>query len=133
MVLKDFGCDDCGTVARDVLAPAGPARPVCDCGVLMDVVYSAHVDLMAPVTVEVNGHTYLVDSLHKARAIERLAEQQTRNGEGAPFVFRALSQDHSNMDRNVFGDPPHPVFSTRTRRGLPLIGQIGWKKGQDDG
>jgi hypothetical protein len=127
-VLKDFTCDGCGAMARDVLAPAGPARPVCRCGTLMDVVYgrSLATDFLAPFAVEVNGTRYVVDSVQKARQIERIAEQQTRNGEGQPFIFRALSQDRSNQDENVFGPPPHPTFTTRNRRGQPFIGRI-WR------
>lgn len=127
MVLKDFECDGCGVLERDVYAPAGPARPVCDCGTLMHIIYPGrlHVDHFAPVDVEVNGTVYHLTSIHQARTIERIAEQQARNGEGQPYVFRDFSQDHSNRDRNVFGEPPHPQFSTRSRRGIPYVTRYG--------
>lgn len=126
MVTKDFICEGCGTVALDEWAPSGPARPICDCGTMMDLELApVRVGLWKPFDVEVNGTRYVIDSLQKARAVERIAEQQTRNGEGQPFIFRALSQEPSNMDRNVFGEPPHPSFSTRNRRGLPFVSRVG--------
>jgi hypothetical protein len=134
MVVKDFCCDGCGTVAIDEWAPSGPARPICDCGTLMDLALTPpRVDLFRPFEVDVNGTVYRIDSLQKARVVERIAEQQTRNGEGQPHIFRALSQNHSNMDRNVFGEPPRPAFSTRNRRGLPFVSRLGFLKDRSDG
>lgn len=46
----------------------------------------------------------VVDSVHKLRQIEKDSEQRYRNGEGEPIRFRVYNQDHSNMDRNSFGD-----------------------------
>lgn len=45
----------------------------------------------------------IVDSVHKARAIERDSEQRYRDGEGEPLRFRAYNQDRSNTDVGLFG------------------------------
>ena len=48
-----------------------------------------------------NGQTFHIDSLEKLRAVERLTEQQARNGEGTPLVWRDYAQDRSNTDRHT--------------------------------
>jgi hypothetical protein len=55
-----------------------------------------------------------IDSTHKLRQVERESEQQARNGEGQPIVFRAWSQDRSNREVNTLGtgggERPDPAY-----------------------
>lgn len=51
---------------------------------------------------EVEGHG-VIDSITKLRRVEQETMRSYKNGEGAPLVFRAFTQDRSNSDQNVFG------------------------------
>lgn len=55
-------------------------------------------------TISLGGRDVVIDSLHKAQAIERESEQRYRNGEGEPIRFRMLHQDRANKDVNTFGN-----------------------------
>jgi hypothetical protein len=61
----------------------------------------------AQFSVDVNGQQVTVGSLHQMRQIERLSEQQHRNGEGQPMVWRDYSQDRSNTDRHTLAPGGH--------------------------
>ena len=62
------------------------------------------------------NHLVTVDSLAKLRKIERESEQQYRNGEGQPLVWRRYSQDPSNHDVSALhphwtgGEQPDPAW-----------------------
>ena len=124
MPRNDYECPICNTVRRDVVT-VWPERPSC-CGVTMDWLPGGTcVDSFTPFEADVGDTSVLVTSLHQARTLEREAERATANQEGQPMIFRHLSQDRSNMDRNVFGPPPNQKFNTRDRRGNPYVVRKG--------
>lgn len=61
-----------------------------------------------------------IDSLSKARQVERESEKMAADGIGQPIRFRAFAQDHSNMQRNTFGDGPaeKPTDAAKARFGF---------------
>jgi hypothetical protein len=52
-------------------------------------------------TFDGQNRPVVVDSLKKLRQIEKESEQQYRNGEGQPIVFRKWSNDNSNKDQSA--------------------------------
>lgn len=54
-----------------------------------------------------DGSPVAIESLHELRQIEKRTEEMERNGLGQAVRFRAFSQEHSNMQVNTFGAPPH--------------------------
>jgi hypothetical protein len=50
-------------------------------------------------TTDGRGNPVLIDSLHKLRQVERQSEQDYRNGEGQPMVWRHYAQEGSNRDQ----------------------------------
>lgn len=80
--------------------------------------------------IDIDGTIHHIDSIQTADRIEREAERRFRNGEGAPIAFRAFHQDHSNLDRNVYGETKQPKPSgrgavrDRDSTGTPIIGNL---------
>lgn len=102
-VRNDFKCLVCGYWAEYW---ATRATAPSHCGQTMEWFPSRApaVDAKEPFhqfDVDVNGERRTVGSLHEIRKIERQAEQQHRNGEGQPMVWRDYSQEHSNGDRHT--------------------------------
>jgi hypothetical protein len=145
MARLDFVCPVCGFELRDRVAPAGTPPPVCaheqrltfhgaevlaqatEPPAAMEILWSssAAVDAIHPFEYEHDdGTTETIRTIHRAREIEREAEDATAGGFGRPVVFRHLSQDRSNLDRNVFQDR-HPQVARekllQKRRGKPII------------
>ena len=134
----DFRCPACQTILRDQyrsVEQGGAAHPPrCPrCFVLMQwIIPRPRFDLRSD-GEGCSGHTFQkftvrdgqnhpveIDSLHKLRQIERESEQQYRNGEGQPILFRGFAQDHSNMSTNLFGEPPteKPTEAGKQKFGL---------------
>lgn len=66
----------------------------------------------------------LIDSVHKARAIERDSERRAANGEGEPMRFRMLSQNPSNKDAGSFGSfTPGPKLEKSGRVSVTRHGE----------
>lgn len=120
-VYHDYACPRCGHVARDhmveisVGAVAGaPECPVCltlDGHVVMDWIpqvgrmdAASGPSFTAFDCFDGQNRKVHVGSLKQLRDLERQSEQQARNGEGQPLVFRKWSQNDSNKDVNTMGD-----------------------------
>lgn len=124
MALHDFWCQVCGQVLVDVNVPIAigalkgaplhcgtPAAWIPQVG-RMDA-YEPFQEFEAR-----DGQNTLVtvDSLAKLRQIERDSEQQYRNGEGQPLVWRRYSNDASNQDVHALhpgwtgGEAPDPAW-----------------------
>lgn len=65
-----------------------------------------------------------ISSLRDLRRLERESEQQARNGEGQPLVFRRWSQDTSNADQHTLqgrytgpAETPDPAWLAKQRIG----------------
>lgn len=73
-------------------------------------------------TYDGRGNPVQIDSLSKARAVERESEQLARNKEGQQIAFRMFSQNESNQVDNTFGSTSKRVpFKTRNTRGVPFV------------
>lgn len=83
-----------------------------------------------------------VDSLAKLRQIERQSEQDARNGEGQPIVWRRWSQDRGNTHTHSLapgwtgGAQPDPAFvkkhGARIRRGAADVADTEYGPGVSD-
>jgi hypothetical protein len=130
MALLDFCCDTCGLVKRnEFFMGDAPRTKTCDCGQPMEILWqgrSASVGFARPWEfTDDDGTEYKFSSPEAAHRFERRTEEEYKAGvRKRPFVFRELSQDRSNFDRNVFQDlrpqVPRERLLTR-RRGKPII------------
>lgn len=59
-------------------------------------------------TTDGRGNRVRITNLRDLRKLEKESEQQYRNGEGQPMVFRRWAQDDSNRDVHTLGDPSGP-------------------------
>lgn len=126
MAMHDFFCAACGQLLLDVDVPiaigaragaplhcGAPTTPIPGIG-RMDVGGVKGASFRAFETTDGQNRTVLIDSLATLRRVERESEQQARNGEGQPIVFRAWSQDRSNRDRHTLasggGERPDPAY-----------------------
>jgi hypothetical protein len=126
MALHDFYCAVCGEVFVDVNVPialgARKGAPV-HCG--RPAAWLPQVGRMdagsgpgftAFEARDGQNRRVTVDSLSKLRKIERESEQQARNGEGQPLVWRRYAQDRSNVHTHSLapgwtgGEQPDPAF-----------------------
>jgi hypothetical protein len=106
MALHDFFCNVCGQLLVDVNIPIdlGAIRGAPEhCGKpCIWIPQVGRMDAYEPFQEfearDGQNQPVLVDSLAKLRKIERESEQQYRNGEGQPLVWRRYSNDHSNRD-----------------------------------
>lgn len=124
MALHDFWCQVCGQVLVDVNVPidlgaikGAPAH----CGTPTAWIpqvgrMDAYEPFQAFTARDGQNREVVVNSLHKLRQIERQSEQDYRNGEGQPIVWRAYSNDRSNRDRHALhptwqgGEAPDPTW-----------------------
>jgi hypothetical protein len=124
MALHDFWCQVCGQVLVDVNIPialgAMRGAPL-HCEKPMSwIPQVGFIDAKEPfqrfVTRDGQNREVVVDSLSKLRKIERESEDQYRNGEGQPLVWRSYSNDRSNRDRHSLhpdwhgGAQPDPAW-----------------------
>src|SRR5262245_6473061 len=124
MALHDFWCQVCGQVLIDVNVPiaiGAQAGAPLHCGRSTAwIPQVGRMDAYEPFqefeTRDGANNPVVVDSLHKLRQIERESEQQYRNGEGQPLVWRHYSNDRSNRDVHALhpkwqgGEAPDPAF-----------------------
>lgn len=124
MALHDFWCQTCGQVLVDVNVPiaiGATAGAPTHCGRPAAWIPAVgRMDAYEPFqefeTRDGQNRPVTVDSLHKLRAIERQSEQQFRDGEGQPLVWRSYSNDRSNRDVHALhpgwtgGAQPDPAF-----------------------
>jgi len=124
--LHDYVCPVCAVVLRDIYRPvaqrASENPPLCLNGHVptkMDWCPAVGaIDLQVrpfPVHIKQPDGSYReveVTSIQQMRQIERETAQAAKNGEGEALSFRMWSQDHSNGDVNVFGDPRAAVGDT---------------------
>ena len=113
MSLHDFVCPSCGMAYTDVDIPiavgAQAGAPYCgDCQIRTDWIPKVgRMDALEPfqtfTAFDGQNNPVVIDSLHTLRKVERASEQQARNGEGQPLVWRAYSQDRSNREVNTLG------------------------------
>jgi hypothetical protein len=126
MALHDFWCQTCGQVLVDVDVPialgARRGAPLhCD----RPTAWIPQVGRMDAANGpgfqgfegrDGQNRRVQVDSLHQLRQIERASEQQYRDGEGQPLVWRAYSNDPSNRHTHALhpgwtgGAQPDPAF-----------------------
>lgn len=110
MPLHDFWCAQCGQLHADVYVPVDtrasdaslacpgcsqrliwvPAAPAVHYGSVKTAAFKAFD------TTDGRGNPVHIDSLRKLRQVEKQSEQDFRNGEGQPLVFRAWSQTKGN-------------------------------------
>ena len=124
MALHDFYCQVCGQVLVDVNVPitigARLGAPE-HCGRPTQwIPQVGRMDAYEPFqefeTRDGQNRRVLVDSLHALRKVERESEQQYRDGEGQPLVWRSYSNDASNRDVHALhpgwtgGARPDPAF-----------------------
>ena len=124
MALHDFWCQTCGQVLVDVNIPidlgAVKGAPL-HCGKPAAwIPQVGRMDAYEPFqefeTFDGKNQPVVVDSLHKLRQIEAQSEQDMRNGEGQPMVWRRYSNDSSNRDVHTLapgwtgGERPDPAF-----------------------
>ena len=122
MPRADYRCPDCDEIRRDhvyrMSEGAVLSAPTCQaCYSTMEWIPAARFDAKSDgdaslhgeqgfrkFSLDVDGRSVEIDSLHTLRRIERESEQRFRNGEGEPIRVRGYSQDHSNMLQNTFGE-----------------------------
>jgi hypothetical protein len=122
----DFWCRVCGEVFFDVNVPmaigatAGAPEHCGQRAAWMPAVgrmdASSGPGFQAFTARDGQNREVTVDSLRTLRRIERESEQQYRNGEGQPLVWRHYSNDPSNRDRHALhprwqgGEAPDPAW-----------------------
>jgi hypothetical protein len=124
MALHDFWCQVCGQVLVDVNVPiaigARAGAPLhCDRRTSW-IPQVGRMDAYEPFqefeTRDGQNRPVLIDSMKKIRDLERQSEQDYRNGEGQPLVFRRWSNDASNRDVHALhpgwtgGEAPDPQW-----------------------
>lgn len=116
-VRNDFLCERCGHYA-EYWATRATAPTHCGQTMTWAPSRAPAVDAKEPFhqfEVDVNGQRTRIGSLHDIRKVERQAEQQARNGEGQPMVWRDYSNDRSNFDRHTLAQ--HMTRSMDTQEG----------------
>jgi hypothetical protein len=132
LAYHDFWCQVCGQVLVDINVPiaigARAGAPV-HCGRQTAwIPQVGRMDAYEPFqefeTRDGRNNLVLVDSLKKMRDVERQSEQDYRNGEGQPVVWRRYSQDSSNRDVHSLhprwegGEQPDPVYAKKFGKSL---------------
>lgn len=124
MALHDFYCQVCGQVLVDVNVPIAVGARLGapeHCGRQTAwIPQVGRMDAYEPFqefeTRDGQNRRVTVDSLHALRKIERQSEQDYRNGEGQPLVWRSYANDRSNRDVHALhpswtgGERPDPAF-----------------------
>jgi hypothetical protein len=121
MPLFDFVCD-CGTTVFNEFRMGDQPRthPCPACAAPMEILWAGRapsVGFAHPIVFEDDdGSTLTFSSPEAAHRFERRTENEVREGlRRRPFVFRELTQDHSNFDVNVFRDR-HPQRQRQAQR-----------------
>ena len=150
MALHDFYCPACGQVLVDVNVPieigARLGAPE-HCGRQTEwIPQVGRMDAYEPFqefeTRDGQNRRVTVDSLHALRKVERQSEQDYRNGEGQPLVWRSYSNDASNRDVHALhpgwtgGERPDPAFVRKHgatfRRGNDSVAETDYGPGVSD-
>ena len=129
MPRHDYFCSICGQLFVDVVVPAklgaSAGRPWHCSHPTSWIPQVQWMDAKEPfqrfTTRDGQNHEVVVDSVHKLREIERQSEQQYRNGEGQPLVWRHYSNDRSNRDVHAL----HPNWSAGERPDPAWVKQHG--------
>lgn len=133
MPRHDYRCPSCGRELRDQYRPVtegGSAHPpfctICQISMVWVVPVVAN-DLRSDSDdphfkkfhVWDGDHRIEISSLSQMRTLERETAKKAADGIGQPLVFRAYSQDHSNLSVNTFGDGPseRPTDEAKRRFG----------------
>ena len=103
MPVHDYHCEPCDIFILDQYHPSISAVLCCpDCGHPCEKLWHRPPrELFRAFTVDYGKGPVEITSLAQLRAIEASSEKAYRDGRGQPLVFRAFSQDHSNLDRNT--------------------------------
>lgn len=106
MPVHDYVCETCGVIVPDQYHPSVAAVLCCpDCGRPCEKSWQrGRSTPFQSFTIDYGKGPVEITSLAQLRSIERGSERAFRNGEGAPLVFRAFSQDGSNYDVNTLKD-----------------------------
>ena len=138
MARHDFGCPCCGVRIVDVDVPmsVGASNVVVTCPYChiqadyipttraMDVGGVKGSAFKAFDTYDGQNRKVRVENLRDLRRLERESEQQARNGEGQPLVFRRWHQDDSNKDVNTlaghFAGGEQPTDAAKRKFGQTL-------------
>ena len=139
MPLHDYRCPVDGTILRDqwrTVAEGAEARlPLCQLCLcvgsetrMRPIPNVGHMDAKEPFqrfeTFDGQNRRVVVDSLKTLRRIEKESEQQFKNGTGQPIVFRAYSNDPSNMDTSALHKSweggEQPTEEAKRKFGAPI-------------
>jgi hypothetical protein len=136
MPLHDFRCLACRIEWSDVYVPVATRASAsgvrcADCGALLTWVPAAPaVDAREPfqqfevqiLQPDGSHKPVTIGSLSQLRRIESQAETAYRNGEGQRMIFRAWSQDRSNLDEATLGESggtrPDPAWVRKHGRAI---------------
>lgn len=136
-VRNDFRCEQCGYHA-EYWATRATAPSHCGQTMIWAPSRPPAVDAREPfhkTSLQANGRTYAIESLHDIRKAERDAEARYRNGEGQPLVWRDYSQEKSNSDRHTLAKRMDRSMDTQDgfAGGVPDIdkGKVGTARGAD--
>lgn len=107
MPVHDYVCPACGHRELNSFFMNGASSLACPaCTSPMDILWSrsASVGFSQPIEfTDDDGTHYSFSTPEEAHRFERRTEDEVAAGlRSRPFVFRELSQDRSNFDRNVF-------------------------------
>lgn len=138
MALHDFYCSQCRTVQCDVNIPiaigATAGAPVCaTCQQPMDWIPQTRAMDVGGVkgaafkafdTYDGKNQKVRISNMRDLRRVEKESEQQARNGEGQPIVFRRWHQNDSNKDVHTlaptFTGGEQPTEAAKRRFGKTL-------------
>lgn len=104
MPIYDIQCSSCKKITPDILTFSyRDPLPPCDCGGIPEKLWTTATGYkpFAAFTETINGREVTIDSVAKIRQIERETAAS-----GKPHIWRAYSQDRSNLDKNIFGEAP---------------------------
>ena len=139
MPLHDYRCPVDGTILRDQWRTAKEGAEA-DLPLCQLCLTSGSTQYMRPVpavgamdakepfqrftTYDGQNRPVVIDSLKKLREVEKQSEQQFRDGTGQPVVFRAYSNEPSNMDQSAlhknFDGGEQPTEESKRRFGSPI-------------
>jgi hypothetical protein len=130
MGLNRYLCPACGLSHERFISirdfPVGsPVVVSCACGA--EMIFAPEpgafrTDLLPHgTTIDLGEGPQAVSSIQELRQIERESQRRAASGEGQVVNFRVLHQDRSDLDKNTFGASPYTPFSTKNRRGQPLV------------
>lgn len=132
VAFHDFWCQVCGQVLVDINVPiaiGATAGAPLHCGKPTAwIPQVGRMDAYEPFqrfdAVDGRNQPVVVDSLKKLRDIERSSEQDYRNGEGQPLVWRRYSNDNSNRDVHTL----HPRWDGGERPDPKAVKKFGLQR-----